>query len=551
MPRPTSSLTPLHLRKLLLRCFSSPATTQICSLHPELCVFSGRPSSSHLRHLFGFSNTTGQFPSFSFSLSSPFRLFSSQTDDPREEEDPFLGEKNPFLNDPNDEDSISQILSSELLKDSDLESLSLQQRLDLSFSHLNLTPSLILNTLNQCPDAGRTVLDFLKWVNSRPNVAVNDEVFSYFVNYFGRRKDFKAAHDVLVDGIGKTGSKCFESLVDRLVRAGRPTHAVALFEKMENDYGFVRNQDSLKLIVSKLCEHGFASYAEKMVKDLANEFFPDEYICDTLIKGWCVDGKLEEAKRLAGEMYRGGFEIGSFAYNAILDCVCKLCREKEPFLLQSEAEKVLVQMEEMGVPRDVETFNVLITNLCKIRMTEAAVDLFCRMEEWGCYPNHTTFLVLIRSLYQAARVGEGDEMIDRMKSAGYGNALDTKEYYGFLKVLCGIERIDHAMTVFTKMKEDGCKPGLKTYDLLMRKLVAHGRVDKANSLYKEAENNGVPVEPKPYPLDPRFVKKKPTAVKKEKKRETLPEKMARKRRSLKRLRLSFVKKPKKSMRRAF
>ncbi|KAM7490205.1 hypothetical protein LguiA_033126 [Lonicera macranthoides] len=32
-----------------------------------------------------------------------------------------------------------------------------------------------------------------------------------------------------------------------------------------------------------------------MVKDLANEFFTDEYICDVLIKGWCVDGKLEEA----------------------------------------------------------------------------------------------------------------------------------------------------------------------------------------------------------------------------------------------------------------
>jgi hypothetical protein len=44
--------------------------------------------------------------------------------------------------------------------------------------------------------------------------------------------------------------------------------------------------------------------------------------------------------------------------------------------------------------------------------------------------------------------------------------------------------------------------------------------------------------------------KKPKAVKKEKKRETLPEKMARKRRRLKQIRLSFVKKPKKGMRRA-
>lgn len=77
-------------------------------------------------------------------------------------------------------------------------------------------------------------------------------------------------------------------------------------------------------------------------------------------------------------------------------------------------------MDVAGVPRNVETFNVLITNLCKIRKTEDAMTLFHRMGEWGCYPDETTFLVLIKSLYQAARIGEGDEMIDQMKSAGFG-----------------------------------------------------------------------------------------------------------------------------------
>lgn len=395
-------------------------------------------------------------------------------------------------------------------------------------------------------------LDFLNWAKSRPDFESSDEVYSYFVDYFGRRKDFKATHELLVDDRGGVpGVKCFEALVDRLVRAGRPTQAVALFDKMEKDYGFLRNMDSLKFIVSSLCERGYASYAEKLVKSLASDFFPDEYICDALISGWCIDGKLEEVRRLVDEMHRGGFEISTFAYNSILDCVCRLCREKDPFRLQAEAENVLLEMEKNGVPRDVNTFNVLITNLCKIRKTEDAMKLFSRMGEWGCYPDETTHLVLIKSLYQAARVGEGDEMIDRMKSAGYGDALDKKAYYEFLKILCGIERIDHAMSVFAKMKDDGCEPGIKTYDLLMGKLCAHGRLDKANVLYKKADSSGLSVEPKAYKVDPRFAKKKPTTVKKEKKRETLPEKMARKRTRLRKIRLSFVKKPKKSMRRAY
>ncbi|XP_059642182.1 small ribosomal subunit protein mL104 (rPPR9) [Cornus florida] len=534
MPRPSTPLASLQLRALLLRRFSSSSSP----IQPQR-LFHPPFSLSKPSFLCPLARTHQHCYPASYSPSLPISLSSSRTFSSTQI-DPFQ-----------DSEEIAQSLSTELLKDPDSDSLSITQHLDLHFSHITLTPSLILHTLNISPEAGRTVLGFYKWVSSRPNFKPTDETVSYFVDYFGRRKDFKATHDVLVNGRGIVGAKTLESSIDRLVRAGRPTQAVSFFDRMEKDYGFIRNLESLKLIVSKLCEKGFASHAEKMVKSLANEFFPDEYICEVLIKGWCVDEKLDEAKRLAGEMYRGGFEIGTVAYNAILDCVCKLCRKKDVFRLQSEAEQVLVDMDVAGVPRDVETFNVLINNLCKIRKTEEALNLFHRMGEWGCYPDETTFIVLIKSLYQAARIGEGDEMIDRMKSAGFGDALDKKAYFGFLKILCGIERIDHAMSVFAKMKEDGCGPGIKTYDLLMGKLVAHGRVAKANALYQEAENAGVPVTPKAYKVEPRFVKKKPAAVKKEKKRETLPEKRARKRRTLKKLRLSYVKKPKKMMRRTF
>lgn len=384
------------------------------------------------------------------------------------------------------------------------------------------------------------MLGFHQWLASHPKFNLTDDTLAHFVDYFGRRKDFKATHDVLYGGGG--GTKTLVAAIDRLVRAGRPSQAVQFFERMERDYGLKRDRGSLKVVVEKLCSKGFASYAERMVKDLARVIFPDEAMCDMLIKGWCVDGKLEEARRLAGEMYRGGFELGVVAYNAMLDCVCELCRQKDPFLLHSEAEKVLVEMDYRGVPRNVETFNVLITNLCKIRKTEDALKLFHRMGEWGCYPNETTFVVLIRSLYQAARLEEGDEMIDRMKSAGFGASLDKKAYYQFLTILCGIERVEHALKVFAMMKADGCEPGIKTYDLLMSKLGAHNRVDKANALFHEAQSRGLAVTPKEYAVDPRYKKKK--KVKAVKKRETLPEKMARKRRRLKKIRLSYVKKPK-------
>ncbi|KAG4919749.1 hypothetical protein JHK85_058030 [Glycine max] len=504
-------LAPLHLRKLLLRSRSLSFTSPT-PIHPPP-LFPQQPSSH-------FHSRTLLTPSSLFII----RHFSSETQT----------------------DQIPHSLSSELLKEPDSDALSVSQRLHLSFSHITPTPNLILQTLNLSHESGRTVLGFHQWLSSNPQFSHTDDTLSYFVDYFGRRKDFKATHDVLSAASPAAGPKTLASAIDRLVRAGRPSQAVQFFERMERDYGLKRDRASLKVVVEKLCSKGFASYAEKMVKDLAKVFFPDEATCDMLIKGWCVDGKLDEAQRLAGEMYRGGFELGVGSYNAMLDCVCKLCRQKDPFQLHSEAEKVLVEMEHRGVPRNVETFNVLITNLCKIRKTEDALGLFRSMGEWGCYPNETTFLVLIRSLYQAARLEEGDEMIDRMRSAGFGEFLDKKAYYQLLKILCGIERVDHALSVFAMMKDGGCEPGLITYDLLMGKLGAHNRIDKANALFNEAKSRGLPVMLKEYAVDPRYLKKK-KVVKGVKKRETLPEKMARKRSRLKQIRLSFVKKPKRVM----
>lgn len=518
-----TSLPSLQLRRLLLRSIISPSST-VNTLQSQSRLISSKPSFSPLP------------PSRSSIFSTfPSRFFSSETNAESETLD---------------SNQIALSFSKELTGNPDAEPNSISQRFNLSFSHITPNPDLILQTLNLSPEAGRAALGFNEWLDSNTGFSHTDETVSFFVDYFGRRKDFKGMLEIISKYKGIAGGKTLESAIDRLVRAGRPKQVADFFEKMENDYGLKRDKGSLTLVVKKLCEKGHASIAEKMVKNTANDIFPDENICDLLISGWCVAEKLDEATRLAGEMSRGGFEIGTKAYNMILDCVCKLCRKKDAFKLQPEVEKVLLEMEFRGVPRNTETFNVLINNLCKIRRTEEAMTLFGRMGEWGCQPDAETYLVLIRSLYQAARIGEGDEMIDKMKSAGYGESLTKKEYYGFLKILCGIERLEHAMSVFKNMKANGIKPGIKTFDLLMGKMCANNQLTRANGLYKEAAKKGIAVSPKEYRVDPRFLKKKTKEVDSNvKKRETLPEKTARKRRRLKQINMSFVKKPHNKMRR--
>lgn len=419
---------------------------------------------------------------------------------------------------------------------------------------IEMNPILLEQVISKVSkDAGRNVLRFYKWAVEQPGCESNVEIFNAVIDFLGRRKDFKAVETLLKENVasgncdvgGQIGLKTFEIVVERLVKAGREKQAVVFFNKME-EYGFNQNEEAQKIAVQWLCERGFASYAENLVKSLADTYYPDEEICNTLVKGWCVAGKLNEAKRMVNEMSVGQIAMGVMAYNALLDCICMLCREKDPFRLLPEANKILVEMEAAGVPRNESTFNILITHLCKIRKTEDAYQFFLKMEQYGCSPNLTTYVVLIRSLFQAARVAEGHEMLDEMKKAGF--EANVKAYFSFIKVLCGIQRVEHAHKVFSTMIGHGCLPGKETFELLIPKLCEIGYTRKAKRVFRKAVEKGWLPSSRQDILEQSKVKK-PVEEKKEKpKRLTLSMIKKKKNLRLKRIRLSFVKKPKSSRR---
>ncbi|KAI3887754.1 hypothetical protein MKX03_018601, partial [Papaver bracteatum] len=218
----------------------------------------------------------------------------------------------------------------------------------LHFSNLSTeTPNLLLlQVLNLSPDlvGPLAMSETTSYVSTDDFLIGRDGDKLQILKFLTSISSEKLPVISIVD-LGGIGKSTLAQFVNRLVRAGRDTQAVSFFDKMETEYGLVRNRQSLNIVVSNLCENGFANSAEKMVKNLVHEFFPDESTCEMLIKGWCVDGKLDQAKRLAGEIHRGGFQLGTSAYNSILDCVCKLCRKKDNFRLQSEAEMILVEMD--------------------------------------------------------------------------------------------------------------------------------------------------------------------------------------------------------------
>ncbi|PRQ16359.1 putative tetratricopeptide-like helical domain-containing protein [Rosa chinensis] len=364
---------------------------------------------------------------------------------------------------------LAHSLSTELLRDPDSDAPSVSRRLQSTFPRFAPTPSLVRSVLDLSADADRrAILGFYSRLISNNNLDHGDQILSFFVDYFGQRRDFKAAHDVIRMGRKFAGPKTAASNFDGMVRAGRVSQAVAFFDHMDVEYGIKRERGAVKLAVEKVCENAFA--AERMVRRLANE-----------------------------------------------------------------------------VPKNVETWNVVVSCLCKIRKTEDALKLFHRMcgmggREPGFGPNETTYVVLVRSLYKAGRIEEGDAMLERMKAAGL--KVDNKVYYRILKTLSSVGKFDHAVSLVKKMKEDGCEPGVKVYLLMMDKLSGDYRVDKAVALTKPGQ---LKLRPRLHELHEPFKRKQKPV----KHKETISEKVKRKRRRIKQVRLLFVKKPIRGLHRPF
>lgn len=78
-----------------------------------------------------------------------------------------------------------------------------------------------------------------------------------------------------------------------------------------------------------------------------------------------------------------------------------------------------------------------------------------------------------------------DEMI------GTGLIPDRKFYYDLIGILCGVERMNHALELFERMKRSSLGGYGPVYDVLIPKVCSGGDFEKGRELWNEAMRLGV------------------------------------------------------------
>ncbi|XP_043704044.1 pentatricopeptide repeat-containing protein At5g61370, mitochondrial [Telopea speciosissima] len=370
---------------------------------------------------------------------------------------------------------------------------------------ISITPTLVAQVIDTCKDEApsRRLLRFFTWSRKNLNCKLVDEAFNHAIRVFAEKKDVTAM-DILISDLRKEQremeAETFSLVAETLVKLGREDEAVGLFKNLEK-FKCTRDGFTVNSIVHALCARGHARKAEGVVWHHKSKISGVEpCIYKSLIHGWCVHGNVREARRILGEMKSFGVTPDLFCYNTLLRCLCKRNLKFNPSALVPEATNLMIEMRSNGVLPNVISFNILLSCLGRTRRVKEACRVLYSMKKSGCHPDWVSYYLVVRVLYLTGRFGKGNQIVDEMIEKGL--ITEPRFYYDLIGVLCGVERVNHALDLLERMKKSfvgDCGP---VYDLLITKLCRGGEFERGLQLWDEAVNMGIILQCSSDVLDP-------------------------------------------------
>ncbi|KAG9449927.1 hypothetical protein H6P81_009892 [Aristolochia fimbriata] len=378
-----------------------------------------------------------------------------------------------------------------------------------------ITPPLVkmvLSMVSKTETPSRRLLRFFTWAQQKNcNFGEWDDAFNHTIRVLAQKKDLLAVN-ILLSELQKEHrqmeTETFCCLADTLVKVGREDDAVGIFKNLHK---FKCPQDfiSLSAIVHALCSKGHARKAQGILWHHRHKLsLPVEpSLHGVLLHGWCIHGNVNEARATLEDMKSLGIFPGLSSYNAFLRCLCTRNLKYNPSALVSDANVVFAEMSSSGVPPTPVSFNILLSSLGTVRRVKEACRILSSMQEMGCSPDWMSYFLVIRVLFLTGRLGKGNMIVDKMFERGV--TPEARFYHGLISLLCGIDKVNHALDLFERMKTENhldleARNHLygKVYDLLIPKLCRSGNFEKGQQLWNEAVENGIAIQCSSDLLDP-------------------------------------------------
>lgn len=305
------------------------------------------------------------------------------------------------------------------------------------------------------------------------------------------------------------------SLLNLLVKHRRLETAHQLYDEMfDRDIGDDMCMDNYStcIMVKGLCLEGRIEDGRKLIESRWGKgCVPNIVFYNTLIDGYCKKGEVKSACELFKELKLKGFVPTLETFGSMVNGFCKVGNFEAIDLLLNEirdrglsvnvqvynniidaqyklgchvkAKDTLKNMAENCCEPDLVTYNTLINYLCRSGEVKEAEKLLEQAIRRGMAPNKYTYTPLVHGFCKQGEYVRASDLLMEMSTRGH--QVDMVSYGALIHGLVVAGEVDIALTIRDRMMERGVLPDAKIYNVLMNGLFKKGQLSMAKVMLTE------------------------------------------------------------------
>ncbi|CAN0905146.1 Pentatricopeptide repeat-containing protein At1g52620 [Linum grandiflorum] len=254
-----------------------------------------------------------------------------------------------------------------------------------------------------------------------------------------------------------------------------------VFEEVENLLetmkckGLIPTREAFSVAIQAYAEAGLVDRALTLYNAAPGVYnlFPDTIACNSMLNALVKCNKLDIARGIYGDMVRREGVVDNYSVGIMVRGFCKEGKV-------DEAKKFIERRWGKRCVPNIVFYNMMIDGYCKNGDTKRAVKLFKELKLKGFLPNLETYGALINGHSKDGEFEEVDKLLVEIKARG-------------LRVNVWLQNIitDARIKSNCKIKAPETIPDIVTYNSLICGSCRDGKLHEAEELLKEAVKRGL------------------------------------------------------------
>ncbi|GAV69504.1 PPR domain-containing protein/PPR_2 domain-containing protein, partial [Cephalotus follicularis] len=281
-----------------------------------------------------------------------------------------------------------------------------------------------------------------------------------------------------------TPSISISSAKSKLRTEHDPDKALQIYSSVSKHYSFpASSRYAQDITVKRLAKsRRFADIESLIESHKTDPKITEEPYLSSLIRSYGRAGMFDHALSTFHQMEQLGTPRTVISFNALLSaCVLSKLFDKVPDLFKEIPEK-------NNVMPDKVSYGILVKSYCESVSPDKAIEILKDMEDGNVEVTAVTFTTIYYSLYKKGKIEDAERFWSEMVRKGC--QLDVAAYN--VRIMNAQDgELDRIRELIDEMGASGLKPDTISYNFLMASYCRRGMLEEAMKVYKGLEDNGL------------------------------------------------------------